>query len=144
MKIEYYSDKIVTYLINRHVKLEVEDIKQLLYDVLNNLIENYNIDIRNNYDINIYINDLYGIVVELIKINSDSHDDFNSIGLNIVDEKLFLYEIDDPLDYIDNEIYYYDDKFYLNIKNIDINLFENVKIIYDDYVYKVLGRGVKI
>ena len=144
MKIEYYSDKIVTYLINRHVKLEVEDIKQLLYDVLNNLIENYNIDIRNNYDINIYINDLYGIVVELVKINSDSHDDFNSIGLNIVDEKLFLYEIDDPLDYIDNEIYYYDDKFYLNIKNIDINLFENVKIIYDDYVYKVLGRGVKI
>ncbi len=144
MKIEYYSDKIVTYLINRHVKLEVEDIKQLLYDVLNNLIENYNIDIRNNYDINIYINDLYGIVVELVKINSDSHDDFNSIGLNIVDEKLFLYEIDDPLDYIGNEIYYYDDKFYLNIKNIDINLFENVKIIYDDYVYKVLGRGVKI
>lgn len=144
MKIEYYSDKIVTYLINRHIKLEVEDIKQLLYDVLNNLIENYNVDIRNNYDINIYINDLYGIVVELVKINSDSHDDFNSIGLNIVDEKLFLYEIDDPLDYIGNEIYYYDDKFYLNIKNIDINLFENVKIIYDDYVYKVLGRGVKI
>lgn len=138
MKVDYYNDKIVVYVINRKASNDIIDIRDLLWDVFNNLIDNYDIDIRDNYDINIYINDLYGSVVEIIKVSEDS------TRLNVFFDKLFLYEIDDPLDYIENEIYYYNDKYYLNVDKLDIKLFENSKLIYDDFVYKVLGRGIKI
>lgn len=144
MKIEYYADKIVIYVINRKVSDNINDIKKLLFDVFNNLVDNYDIDIKNNYNVNIYINDKYGTIVEMIKLEKDDISDANNIGLNILFDKLFLYEMDDPLDYIGNEIYYYNEKYYLNVAEIDVKLLEDSKVIYDDFVYKVLGRGVKI
>lgn len=144
MKIEYYIDKIVIYVIDRKISDDIDDIRNLLYDVFNNLVDNYDIDIKNNYNVNIYINNSYGVVVEMIKLEDDEFDIVNSIGLNILFDKLFLYEMDDPLDYIGNEIYYYDNKYYLNASKVDAKLIENSKLIYDNFVYKVLGRGVKI
>lgn len=144
MKIEYYIDKIVIYVIDRKVSDDIDDIRNLLYDVFNNLVDNYGIDIRNNYNINIYINNSYGVVVEMIKLEEDNITNVNNIGLNILFDKLFLYEMDDPLDYIGNEIYYYDNKYYLNASKVDAKLIENSRLIYDNFVYKVLGRGVKI
>lgn len=144
MKIEYYIDKIVIYVIDRKVSDDIYDIKDLLFDVFNNLVNNYDIDIKNNYNINIYINNSYGVIVEMTKLEEDDINGVNSIGLNILFDKLFLYEMDDPLDYIGEEIYYYDNKYYLNANEVDARLIENSKLIYDNFVYKVLGRGVKI
>lgn len=143
MKIEYFTDKIVIYVIDRKVSDDIDDIKKLLFDVFNYIVDNYDIDIQNNYNINIYINNLYGTIVEMNKIDNDE-EDVNNIGLNILFDKLFLYEVDDPLDYIGNDIYYYNNKYYLNVDKVDALLLENSKLIYDDFVYKVLGRGVKI
>ncbi len=143
MKIEYFTDKIVIYVIDRKVSDDIDDIKKLLFDVFNYIVDNYDIDIQNNYNINIYINNLYGTIVEMNKIDNDE-EDANNIGLNILFDKLFLYEVDDPLDYIGNDIYYYNNKYYLNVDKVDALLLENSKLIYDDFVYKVLGRGVKI
>lgn len=145
MKIDYYQDKIVVYLINKKIKLEADDIKDTLFEVFDILIKDYNIKIEENYHINLYINYSYGIVLELVKLeNSDYDEDTISIELNILDDKLFLYEIDDPLGFTNNEIYYYDNKYYLNIKEFDIKLLERANIIYDDTVYKILGKGVRI
>lgn len=144
MKVEYYIDKIVIYVIDRKVSDDIDNIKDLLFDVFNNLVDNYDIDIKNNYNINIYINNAYGVIVEMIKLEEDNINNINSLGLNILFDKLFLYEMDDPLDYIGGEIYYYDNKYYLNTTKVDAKLIENSKLIYDNLVYKVLGRGVKI
>lgn len=144
MKIDYYKDKVVIYLINKKVKLDVESIKDLLFDVFDTLTKDYDFKLDSSYMINIYINYIYGIVVELLKTNTDYDDDTINIKLSIMDDKLFLYEIDDPLSYLNNEIYFYDNKYYLNIKDIDIKLLEYASVIYDDMVYKILGRGVKI
>lgn len=144
MKIEYYIDKIVIYVIDRKISDDIDDIRDLLYDIFNNLVDNYDIDIKNNYNVNIYINNSYGVVVEMIKLEEDDLNIVNNIGLNILFDKLFLYEMDDPLDYIGNEIYYYNNKYYLNASKVDAKLIENSKLIYDNFVYKVLGRGVKI
>lgn len=144
MKIDYYKDKVVIYLINKKVKLDVESIKDLLFDVFDTLTKDYDFKLDSSYMINIYINYIYGIVVELLKTNIDYDDDTINIKLSIMDDKLFLYEIDDPLTYLNNEIYFYDNKYYLNIKDIDIKLLEYASVIYDDMVYKILGRGVKI
>lgn len=144
MKIDYYKDKVVIYLINKKVKLDVDSIKDLLFDVFDTLTKDYDFKLDSSYMINIYINYIYGIVVELLKTNTDYDDDTINIKLSIMDDKLFLYEIDDPLSYLNNEIYFYDNKYYLNIKDIDIKLLEYASVIYDDMVYKILGRGVKI
>lgn len=144
MKIDYYKDKIVVYLIGKKIKLEITNIKELLIKVFDTLINDYNLKIENNYIINIHINKIYGIIVELINDDIDYKEDSIYIKLNILNDKLFLYEIDDPLKYLDSEIYFYNDKYYLNVKKIDIELLEYSTVIYDDTVYKVLGRGIKI
>lgn len=142
MKIEVTSDKITIYMINKGENDDLNDIKKLLFDVFDYLFDNYEIDKESNYEIKIYINDLYGVIIEMLKLKKDSN--INKLGLTILNDKLFLYEVDDPLNFLDNEIYYYNDKFYLNPKKLDINLFEYATLIYDDLVYKVLGRGIKI
>lgn len=142
MKIEVTSDKIIIYMINKKVNDDLNDIKKLLFDVFDYLFDNYEIDKESNYEIKIYINNLYGVIIEMIKLKNESN--INKIGLTILRDKLFLYEVDDPLNFLDNEIYYYNNKFYLNPKKMDINLYEYATLIYDDLVYKVLGRGIKI
>ena len=144
MKIDYYSDKVVIYLIGKNIKLENSSIKELLTNIFDVLVNDYDFEINNNYNINIYINEVYGIIVELINEEIIKKEDTVHINLNVMNDKLFLYEIDDPLKYINSEIYYYDDKYYLNVKKMDINLLEYNTVIYDDTVYKILGRGVKI
>lgn len=144
MKIDYYSDKVVIYLIGKKIKLENSSIKELLTNIFDVLVNDYDFEINNNYNINIYINEVYGIIVELISEEIIKKEDTVHINLNVMNDKLFLYEIDDPLKYINSEIYYYDDKYYLNVKKMDINLLEYTTVIYDDTVYKILGRGVKI
>lgn len=144
MKIDYYSDKVVIYLIGKKIKLENSSIKELLTNIFDVLVNDYDFEINNNYNINIYINEVYGIIVELINEEIIKKEDTVHINLNVMNDKLFLYEIDDPLKYINSEIYYYDDKYYLNVKKMDINLLEYTIVIYDDTVYKILGRGVKI
>ena len=144
MKIDYYSDKVVIYLIGKKIKLENSSIKELLTNIFDVLVNYYDFEINNNYNINIYINEVYGIIVELISEEIIKKEDTVHINLNVMNDKLFLYEIDDPLKYINSEIYYYDDKYYLNVKKMDINLLEYTTVIYDDTVYKILGRGVKI
>lgn len=144
MKIDYYSDKVVIYLIGKKIKLENSSIKELLTNIFDVLVNDYDFEINNNYNINIYINEVYGIIVELVNEEIIKKEDTVHINLNVMNDKLFLYEIDDPLKYINSEIYYYDDKYYLNVKKMDINLLEYTTVIYDDTVYKILGRGVKI
>lgn len=144
MKIDYYSDKVVIYLIGKKIKLENSSIKELLTNIFDVLVNDYDFEINNNYNIKIYINEVYGIIVELINEEIIKKEDTVHINLNVMNDKLFLYEIDDPLKYINSEIYYYDDKYYLNVKKMDINLLEYTTVIYDDTVYKILGRGVKI
>ena len=80
-----------------------------------------------------------------IKENEDFiYDDIVNLKLNVLRDTLFLYEVDDPLEYINYEIYYYNDKFYVNAKRKDINLIENSNLVYGDIVYKIIGRGIKI
>ena len=110
MKIDYYSDKVVIYLIGKKIKLENSSIKELLTNIFDVLVNDYDFEINNNYNINIYINEVYGIIVELISEEIIKKEDTVHINLNVMNDKLFLYEIDDPLKYINSEIYYYDDK----------------------------------
>ena len=144
MKVEMLSDKIIVYLLDNKKYNEDSDIKKMLIKVFDNLEKYYDITFTSDYNLDLYINRYYGMILE-IKENEDFiYDDIVNLKLNVLRDTLFLYEVDDPLEYINYEIYYYNDKFYVNAKREDINLMENSNLVYGDIVYKIIGRGIKI
>ena len=144
MKVEMLSNTIIVYLLDNKKYNEDSDIKKILINVFDNLEKYYNITFTSDYNLELYINRYYGIILE-IKENEDFiYDDIVNLKLNILRDTLFLYEVDDPLEYINYEIYYYNDKFYVNAKREDINLIEDSNLVYGDIVYKIIGRGIKI
>lgn len=144
MKVEMLSDKIIVYLLDNKKYNEDSDIKKILIKVFDNLEKYYGITFTSDYNLDLYINRYYGMILE-IKENEDFiYDEIVNLKLNVLRDTLFLYEVDDPLEYINYEIYYYNDKFYVNAKREDINLIENSNLVYGDIVYKIIGRGIKI
>lgn len=144
MKVEMLSNTIIVYLLDNKKYNEDSDIKKILINVFDNLEKYYNITFTSDYNLELYINRYYGMILE-IKENEDFiYDDIVNLKLNILRDTLFLYEVDDPLEYINYEIYYYNDRFYVNAKREDINLIENSNLVYGDIVYKIIGRGIKI
>lgn len=144
MKVEMLSNTIIVYLLDNKKYNEDSDIKKILINVFDNLEKYYNITFTTDYNLELYINRYYGMILE-IKENEDFiYDDIVNLKLNVLRDTLFLYEVDDPLEYINYEIYYYNDKFYVNAKREDINLIENSNLVYGDIVYKIIGSGIKI
>lgn len=144
MKVEMLSNTIIVYLLDNKKYNEDSDIKKILINVFDNLEKYYNITFTSDYNLELYINRYYGMILEITENEDFICDDIVNLKLNILRDTLFLYEVDDPLEYINYEIYYYNDKFYVNAKREDINLMENSNLVYGDIVYKIIGRGIKI
>ena len=144
MKVEMLSDKIIVYLLDNKKYNEDSDIKKMLIKVFDNLEKYYDITFTSDYNLDLYINRYYGMILEITENENFIYDDIVNLKLNVLRDTLFLYEVDDPLEYINYEIYYYNDKFYVNAKREDINLIENSNLVYGDIVYKIIGRGIKI
>lgn len=144
MKVEMLSNTIIVYLLDNNKYNEDSDIKKILINVFDNLEKYYNITFTNDYNLELYINRYYGMILEITENEDFICDDIVNLKLNILRDTLFLYEVDDPLEYINYEIYYYNDKFYVNAKREDIDLIENSNLVYGDIVYKIIGRGIKI
>ena len=144
MKFEKIDDKIVIYMPGENKVFSEDEIKSLVLKIRDKLSEFYKIELSNSYSVNFYRNEYYGIIIELIDDNIKFLDDIVNIDLNVSLDKLFLYEIEDPLEYIDNDVYFYNKKYYISPKKYDITIFEKSNVIYDDIVYKIIGRGVKI
>lgn len=144
MKVEMLSNTIILYLLDNKKYNEDSDIKKILINVFDNLKKYYNITFTSDYNLELYINRYYGMILEITENEDLIYDDIVNLKLNVLRDTLFLYEVDDPLEYINYEIYYYNDKFYVNAKREDINLIENSNLVYGDIVYKIIGRGIKI
>lgn len=144
MKVEMLSNTIIVYLLDNNKYNEDSDIKKILINVFDNLEKYYNITFTSDYNLELYINRYYGMILEITENEDFIYDDIVNLKLNVLRDTLFLYEVDDPLEYINYEIYYYNDKFYVNAKREDIDLIENSNLVYGDIVYKIIGRGIKI
>ena len=138
------SNTIIVYLLDNKKYNEDSDIKKILINVFDNLEKYYNITFTSDYNLELYINKYYGMILEITENEDFIYDDIVNLKLNVLRDTLFLYEVDDPLEYINYEIYYYNDKFYVNAKREDINLIEDSNLVYGDIVYKIIGRGIKI
>ena len=141
MKVSLYKEKIIIYLYDK--KYFKNDIKTMIINILEDIDKYYKINIKKSYEIKLYENKYYGMILELKYMEKDNYDIVN-IKLKVLKDTLFLYQVDDPLDYLDNNIYFYKNKFYINSKNISLKLLENSILIYGKEAYKIIGSAIKI
>ncbi len=162
MKIEYLvDDNFIIYLNKHYIKdLNIEDkisVETYFKKLFRNLKSNYNLNMEGYYMVNIYSNCQYGLIIEVNKLNAE----YFSLYGNKVDMKItinlnqpFLYEIDDyfiidSLKNIINNVYFKNNKYYLELKDIidesSYNfLLENSNIIYNDKAKDIQSLCYKI
>ena len=144
MSIKFNSDLIFDIYIKKYliedidfsIKSDIEKYLKKLFKTLNN---KYNIAVEGFYNITVYIDKYYGIVLHLEKEELDYYEYYkNQVDMRLVTVHTdFMYEVDDiPFDIINKvEISNKDKNIYLTLKEklTDLEmmkLIENSKIIY--------------
>ncbi len=123
MKINIDDNKIVIYINKKNLKINYLN-KQLLEDYVKDLIlkikKIYKVKIAGSYEVSIYENRFYGIIMEFVKIESlDFFPDLIDLKLNILYDSDIYLELDDYfLIKKYKEVYYFKDKYYLSINNM--------------------------
>jgi len=128
-----------------------DEIKTFVTDLFNKILNKYKLN--GIIKLNIYIDDMYGMIIE-IKKESDL------IIKKLIDIKIkfnlnisFLYEVDYfyllENNLINQNIYYYNNKFYLeiidNINDKDyLKLLDNSLIVYNDEINDIINKGIKL
>jgi len=147
---DYYILKIFKEYCNFDI-YDHDEIKEFIQYLFDKLLKKHNL--CGKLIFNIFIDNMYGMIIEIKK-----EDDF--IIKDLIDIKIkfnlnvsFLYEID-YFYLIENKlsnqnIYYYDNKYYLEIindisENEYLKLLDNSLIIYDDTVNEIVNKGIKL
>ena len=137
MKVEYVYNKLIVYfreIIN-------DDFEEFCQNIIDRLECNFNIVLKGFYDVNIYIDQRYGIVLEFIMEELDLYIDFSKVELHLIENNTkFLYEIFDILDVNVEKFYLYDGKYYINLDNVDNSNVEFGRVIYKD-TEEIINKG---
>ena len=128
-----------------------DEIKSFIEVIYDKILKKYNI--KGLLTFNIYIDNMYGMIIEIEKNKDFILKNFVDIKIKFNLNVSFLYEVDYFYlveNNINNQnIYYYKDKYYLEIiKEMDkktyLNLLDNSFIIYDDEINKIINNGIKL
>lgn len=133
-----YNDKIIIFLNNdyiRYKKYNSTKIEENFKDIFEILKHFYNIKMNGFYNIDVYSDKLYGIVIEIKseEVDLDYYD--NQIDMKIIfHNKKFLYEVNE----IDNhkKIYMYKNKYYIDEFDIE----KSIPIYKTDEIFKYAKR----
>ncbi len=159
MKTIIDDDTIIVFLDKSSAALidfkNKEALEKYFRKLFNRIIKKHDIMLMGYYDIDVYIDKIYGVVLEMQKDAIDYPEYFkDDIDMCItVKEKEFLYEIEDYFDIKDIlkdiDVYKYKNKLYVKLNdNIDTYTFGRIlefsQIVYNDLVNVVLQCGKKI
>lgn len=140
MKVIGNEENLTIYINKRNLKINIDD-KEELEDYFRSIFikikEFYNIKLNGFYITRAYIDNNYGIIIDMKKDDNDFiyYNDYEIEMQLIVNEVTFLYEIEDIFInkniYPKIDIYSYKNKYYLKLKeDILNNIIEYVNIIY--------------
>ena len=118
---------------------DIDDIYTLIKLIIKKIIKNNNIS--GNYQINIYTNDIYGMIIEFNKIKENNYID---LKINITIDSIFLYKTNSNYLNTNNTIYYYKNNYYILPKDNNINLLEVEEVLYGNIVKEILTKGIKV
>ena len=117
----------------------IDDIYALVKKIIKKIVKNNNIS--GNYQINIYANDIYGMIIKFNKIKENNYID---LKINITIDSIFLYKTNDNYLNANKNIYYYKNNYYILPKDNNINLLEVEEILYGNIVKEILSKGIKL
>jgi hypothetical protein len=162
MKIEYLNDyNFYIYLNKNYISdLEIKNrecVEKYFKKMFLNLKNNHHLDIYGYYNIKVYANNNYGLIIDVLKLSNDYFKmPSNKVDMKIMidNDSIFLYELDDYFfidKYKDNikNIYYKDEKYYVEL-NDDVdelfyfNLLEHSNIIFNDNAYEIMMTSSKL
>lgn len=115
MKVEYINnDEYIVYVNNLYYTFDKNNIDNILKKILKRLKKIYDIQIYSTFNVECYVDDNYGIVLEIKR----EYDSFNlyskKTDLNInYNYTKFLYEVDDYFINSDNK-YIFNNKIYID------------------------------
>ena len=159
MKLTMKDNKIVVFLNKKEIinldfnnEEKLEDYFKSLFKKINN---KYAIELNRYYDIDVYNDEYFGIILEIQDEELDYCNYFKQIDMkiNVLKESSFLYEIE--YGFIDEDIlnkticYKNNDKIYLKLeKDIDeitlAKILEYSNIIYGDVIHNIIKYGKKV
>ena len=143
MNISKFGNDYLIKLYKEEIKdidiYDIDDIYTLIKLIIKKIIKNNNIS--GNYQINIYTNNIYGMIIEFNKIKENSYID---LKINITIDSIFLYKTNNNYLNNNNTIYYYKNNYYILPKNNNINLLEVEEVLYGNIVKEILSKGIKV
>lgn len=161
MKLELFNlNNLTVYLNNKYLEKIKFDLKNNVEQQFKRLfikIKNiYNIEMSGYYEVTVYLNDIYGMIIEIEK----DDDEYVKLFGDTVDMKItfkfdssIFYKLDEYMsfDFDDYDLYYYNDSFYMELNNEVIfnysqylNLLENSSIIYGNEIKKIKNQAIKV
>ena len=141
MKFVIDNNKFIVFL-NKKLDLDNKLKLEKYFKKLFNKIKNqFDIEVNGYYNIDIYSDKHYGMIIEIIKEDLDYYNYFNQIDMEInIIKNDFYYEID--YDYFNKDLlsycscYKYNGKLYLKIKD-NINFINIAKLLeFSKIIYK--------
>ena len=143
MNISKFGNDYLIKLYKEEIKdidiYDIDDIYTLIKLIIKKIIKNNNIS--GNYQINIYTNNIYGMIIEFNKIKENSYID---LKINITIDSIFLYKTNNNYLNNNNTIYYYKNNYYILPKDNNINLLEVEEVLYGNIVKEILAKGIKV
>ena len=130
MKVVVKDNLLIIYLNKYYIKSldfnSKENLQKYIKKLLLNLQNNYNIQFDGYYDISLYVDKNYGVIIEVKKEELEYFEYFkNGIEINTkIIEDSFLYEINDIIKNNNFLTYVLKDKIYIKIKD----QIENIKM----------------
>ena len=108
MKVEYITDN--NFLV--YIKKEYMEYKNIseVFDKLNEL---YDINNKGYYSIDLYKDNNYGVILEILNIDPEIFSYKLNVDLNIINTKFYI-ELED----IEKDFFFYNNKMYKEINNI--------------------------
>ena len=143
------DNKIIVFL-DKKFDVTKMNLEKYFKKLFNKIKINYGIDVSGYYNIDVYVDNYYGNIIEINKEDNEYYNFFNQIDMRIkINKGIFLYEID--YEYLNNKIinncilYKLNNRLYLQIKNdIVNNILEYSNIIYGKEVRKILKYSEKV
>lgn len=133
----FYLNKDYLDKINFNINENVEQEFKKLFLKIKNI---YNLELSGYYEVLVYINDNYGIIIEMEK----DDDEYIKLFKDTLDMKItfkfdceIYYKIEniDFINFKNYNLYYYNNELYLSLKN-------NLKIPYKDYLYLLENSSI--
>lgn len=144
MKFIKNNNKLILFLYKELITCNLKNqqaLEKYLKEQVINIKKIYKVKIEGCYDVYLYYNRKYGLIIEFIKISSlEYFPDLIDLNIKLIyDSKMFL-EVDDYfLIKKYKEVYYFNDKYYLNVDNL-LNL---DSVILSDFSKIIYGKSLE-